>query len=112
MDLDSKGLGRLHRAADPRQIWAMEAGDFTPWLVENLDVLADELGLVLTLVATEVPVGSFWLAAQRRPPGLLRRSAGRRRSDKARDPDAEDSEDLVALLRRRPIRLLGDQLSR
>lgn len=42
----------------------MEAGDFTPWLAENLDVLADELGLVLTTVATEVPVGSFYLDIQ------------------------------------------------
>lgn len=64
MDLDSKGLGRLQRVADPRQVWAMEAGDFTPWLAENLDVLADELGLVLTLTGTEVPVGSFYLDVQ------------------------------------------------
>lgn len=61
MDLDSKGLGRLQRVSDPREVWALEAGDFTPWLAENLDVLADELGMVLTGVATEVPVGSFYL---------------------------------------------------
>lgn len=61
MDLDSKGLGRLQRVSDPRDVWAMEAGDFTPWLAENLDVLADELGIVLTGAATEVPVGSFYL---------------------------------------------------
>ena len=61
MDLDSKGLGRLQRVSDPREVWAMEAGDFTPWLAENLDVLAEELGLVLTGAATEVPVGSFYL---------------------------------------------------
>lgn len=42
----------------------MEAGDFTPWLAENLDVLADELGLVLTTLATEVPVGNFYLDIQ------------------------------------------------
>lgn len=64
MDLDSKGLGRLHRVADPRQVWAMEAGDFTPWLAENLDVLADELGLVLTPMGTEVPVGDFYVDIQ------------------------------------------------
>lgn len=64
MDLDNKGLGRLQRVADPRQVWAMEAGDFTPWLAENLDVLADELGLVLTLTGTEVPVGDFYLDIQ------------------------------------------------
>ena len=45
-------------------MWAMEAGDFTHWLAENLDVLADELGLVLKLVSTEVPVGSFFLDIQ------------------------------------------------
>ena len=61
MDLDSKGLGRLRRVSDPREVWALEAGDFTPWLAENLDVLADELGIVLTGAATEVPVGSFFL---------------------------------------------------
>ena len=64
MDLDSKGLGRLRRVADPREVWAMEAGDFTPWLADNLDVLADELGLVLNLVSTEVPVGNFYLDIQ------------------------------------------------
>lgn len=64
MDLDGKGLGRLQRVADPRQVWAMEAGDFTPWLAENLDVLADELGFVLTLTGTEVPVGAFYLDIQ------------------------------------------------
>lgn len=37
MDLDSKGLGRLQRVSDPREVWAMEAGDFTPWLAENID---------------------------------------------------------------------------
>ena len=64
MELDNKGLGRLHRIGDPREVWTMEAGDFTPWLADNLDVLADELGLVLTLAATEVPVGNFFLDIQ------------------------------------------------
>ena len=35
-----------------------------PWLAENFDVVADKLGLVLTVVATEVPVGSFYLDIQ------------------------------------------------
>lgn len=64
VNLDSKGLGRLQRVADPREVWTLEAGDFTPWLAENLDVLAEELGLVLTTVATEVPVGNFYLDIQ------------------------------------------------
>lgn len=64
MDLDSKGLGRLRHVANARDVWISEAGDFTPWLAENLDVLADELGMTLTLVSVEVPVGDFRLDIQ------------------------------------------------
>src|SRR4051812_9031531 len=64
MDLDRKGLGRLRRVANARDVWTSEGGEFTPWLAENLDVLADELGVPLTLVATEVPVGGFRLDIQ------------------------------------------------
>ncbi len=62
--LDSKGLGRLRKVAQPRQVWVGEATDFTPWLAENLDVLADELGMDMTLVSTEVLVGDFRLDIQ------------------------------------------------
>lgn len=62
--LDSKNLGRLRRVADPREVWTSESGDFTPWLAENIDVLADELGMTLTVVGTEVPVGQFRLDIQ------------------------------------------------
>src|SRR5205085_2449499 len=41
--------------------WLSESGDFTPWLAENIDVLAEELGMTLTITATEVPVGDFRL---------------------------------------------------
>jgi len=34
--------------ANARDVWTSEAGDFTPWLAENLDVLADEFGMSLT----------------------------------------------------------------
>lgn len=61
MELDSKGLGRLQRLPDPRQVWPVESADFTPWLAENIDVLADELGTTLTVLGTEVPVGDFRL---------------------------------------------------
>ena len=61
VELDSKNLGRLHRVANPRDIWKSEAGEFTPWLAENIDVLADAIGLVLTVTGTEVPVGEFRL---------------------------------------------------
>jgi len=45
--LDSKQLGRLQRVANPRTVWFSEAGDFTPWLAQNIDVLAEALGLTL-----------------------------------------------------------------
>ena len=61
MDLDSKNLSRLRRVADPHDVWESEAGDFTPWLAENIDVLSDALGMVLTVTGTEVPVGEFRL---------------------------------------------------
>lgn len=60
-DVDSAGLGRLTHVAQPREVWLTEAGHFTPWLADNLDVLAEEMGLSLTLTATEVPVGEFRL---------------------------------------------------
>src|SRR6478735_731464 len=53
-ELDSKNLGRLRRIADARSVWTSESGDFTPWLAENIDVLADALGMTLTVVDTEV----------------------------------------------------------
>ncbi len=68
MEVDSKGLGRLRRVANARDVWTSEAGDFTPWLAENLDVLADELGMSLTLQATEVPVGEFRLDIEAQTP--------------------------------------------
>jgi hypothetical protein len=64
MELDSKGLGRLRRVANARDVWTSEAGEFTPWLAENLDILADELGMPLTGVTTEVLVGEFRLDIQ------------------------------------------------
>jgi Domain of unknown function (DUF4268) len=68
MELDSKGLGRLRRVAMARDVWTSESGDFTPWLAENLDVLADELGMSLTLTAVEVPVGDFRLDIEAQTP--------------------------------------------
>ena len=64
MELDNKGLGRLRRVASARDVWTSESGDFTPWLADNLDVLADELGLPLTFTAQEVSVGEFRLDIQ------------------------------------------------
>lgn len=44
-----------------RDIWADEARDFTPWLFENADRLADSLGIDLELEQSEFPVGTFSL---------------------------------------------------
>lgn len=53
-------LSRL-QALDPRDVWAHEAHDFTPWLLENADALADVLGIDIELTAAEHPVGAFSL---------------------------------------------------
>jgi hypothetical protein len=53
-------LGRI-KLLDPRSVWANEARDFTPWLLENADALADALGLDIELTAAEHPVGPFYL---------------------------------------------------
>ncbi len=53
-------LGKVEDVA-LRYIWKNEARDFTPWLAEqeNLDLLADTLGLSLVEAQQEVSVGSF-----------------------------------------------------
>jgi hypothetical protein len=51
-------LGRL-QTMDPRDVWRHEAHDFTPWLLENADVLSEALGIDLELSAAEHPVGGF-----------------------------------------------------
>ncbi len=54
-------LGRLKEIKDLRKIWPHEALDFTPWLAEedNLTLLADAVGLEITLDETESSVGDF-----------------------------------------------------
>ena len=58
--MTNRTLGRLTRV-DPRQIWATEASDFTPWLAreENLAVLSETLDMELELEAQEKAVGPF-----------------------------------------------------
>ncbi|WGL52149.1 DUF4268 domain-containing protein [Nocardioides sp. BP30] len=53
-------LGRI-QTVEPRSVWPHEAHDFTPWLLGNVDVLADLLGMNLVLEAAEHPVGDFSL---------------------------------------------------
>ncbi len=52
-------LGRLEEISDLRKIWPHEAIDFTPWLAENIDLLADTVGLDITVDETESSVGDF-----------------------------------------------------
>lgn len=52
-------LGSLERL-DAREVWRDEARDFTPWLRDNVHVLAEALGLEIDAdVQREVPVGLF-----------------------------------------------------
>lgn len=53
-------LGRIE-TVDPRIVWPSEPYDFTPWLLENVDVLAQLLGIELVLEQAEHPVGDFYL---------------------------------------------------
>lgn len=54
-------LGKLKEVKDLRKVWPHEALDFTPWLAEdeNLSLLADAVGLEITLDETESSVGDF-----------------------------------------------------
>ncbi|PKN01533.1 MAG: DUF4268 domain-containing protein [Elusimicrobia bacterium HGW-Elusimicrobia-1] len=53
-------LGRLEKV-DIREVFATEAGDFTPWLAqeENLKLLGETIGVDLALDAQEKDVGQF-----------------------------------------------------
>jgi len=51
-------LGTLKRV-DPRLVWEREDRDFTPWLRDNIELLAEAVGLDLDLVETESPVGTY-----------------------------------------------------
>ncbi len=53
-------LGRLE-PVDPRSIWSHEALNFTPWLAQNGDRLAEALGIELQVEGTEYAVGGYSL---------------------------------------------------
>lgn len=57
---DGLHVGRLRRVP-AREVWPHEALDFTPWLLRNVDVLSDLLGMDLVLEVAEHPVGGFSL---------------------------------------------------
>jgi hypothetical protein len=54
-------LGRLTRIQDIRTIWSRERQDFSRWLLDNGDYLAEVLGIELELDHQEEPVGDFSL---------------------------------------------------
>ncbi len=53
-------LGRLEDV-EIRTVWSHEARDFTPWLLEHADHLAETLGMDVELEQSEHPVGGFSL---------------------------------------------------
>lgn len=56
-----KALGKLEEIKDLREVWPHEALDFTPWLAkdENISLLADSVGLDITVDEEESSVGDF-----------------------------------------------------
>ena len=51
-------IGHLE-TVEPRKLFPNEAGDFTTWLEEHIEVLGDRLGLKLSNAEREQAVGSF-----------------------------------------------------
>jgi len=51
-------LGRLVRR-DAREVWAHEAHEFTPWLLEHIDQLNEAIGFEIEISAREERVGPF-----------------------------------------------------
>lgn len=52
-------FGKLRRIVDIREFWKNEAYDFTPWVVENIDLLSEALGVALEVQSSERPIGPF-----------------------------------------------------
>lgn len=54
-------LGKMQEIKDLRTVWPHEATDFTPWLAEeeNMNLLADAVGLEIAVDETESSVGDF-----------------------------------------------------
>ncbi len=58
--MPTRHLDRL-TTVRPRDVWLNEAHDFTPWLLDNADVLGELLGMDLELEVAEHPIGGFSL---------------------------------------------------
>ena len=57
---------------NPRDVWANEATNFTPWLRDNIDYLAEAVGISIQLVESEVTVGDFSVDLVGEEPGESR----------------------------------------
>ena len=64
-------LGKLVRV-NPREVWTKEASNFTPWLRDNIDYLAEAVGIEIQLVEAEVAVGDFTVDLLGEEPGQSR----------------------------------------
>ena len=53
-------LARIEEV-DLREAWLNETSKFTPWLLKNIDLLGDALGLELEVQEREASVGTFSL---------------------------------------------------
>ena len=53
-------IGKIQRVPI-RDVWRSEAGDFTCWLEENTDVIAEQIGIPLRNVEREKGAGAFWV---------------------------------------------------
>ena len=51
-------IGTLDRVA-VRDVWPKEAGDFTPWLAKNVELISEAMGMDLELEDQEVSVGNY-----------------------------------------------------
>ena len=51
-------IGTLEGVA-VREVWPKEAGDFTPWLADNVQLVSDAMGMDLELDDQEVSVGDY-----------------------------------------------------
>jgi hypothetical protein len=57
-EIGAAALGRLVRR-DAREVWAHEAHQFTPWLMDHIDQLNEAIGFEIELSAREERVGPF-----------------------------------------------------
>jgi hypothetical protein len=58
--VDKTQLGRVDNV-DPRTVWPHEARDLTPWVLDNIQLLGEELGIDIRPTQREVAVGNFSL---------------------------------------------------